>query len=232
MTRKRPVFLAARDASLASLLTLHFKKRGAGHPSPSGYLQVSRHLLPGVQGAVWQDITEWTFREAGGRRSAWESTGQHYRGGVQGYPRWKAAWAGPGARGLARAGTGPGVRVQGVTGLCPPQGEMLDNIELNVMHTVGPLRRRLRRRPKRAITRVRPEGEPSHPQRTGPSCALSRCLLPLPRLFCLCCRHLGIRGKGAMIDRIENNNMDQSVLRGSGPWQTPKRRSSIRAASG
>ena len=111
------------------------KKRGVG--DPSGYSRCLDHVLPGVQGAVsHREVTEWIFRGRVAAASAWESTGHH--GEVCMVTPWKAAWAGFQALPVASHASWdrPGVRVQGVTGLCPPQGEMLDNIELNVMHTV------------------------------------------------------------------------------------------------
>ena len=82
--------------------------------------------------------------------SAWESTGNH--GEVCGVTPRKATLAGfqvslwP----LYSSWDHPGVHVQGVTGVCPPQGEMLDNIELNVMHTVDHVEK-AREETKRAV---------------------------------------------------------------------------------
>lgn len=133
--------------------------------------------------------------------SAWGSTGSH--GEVCGVALRKAARAGFWAL--------PGARVQGVTGACPPQGEMLDNIELNVMHTVDHVEK-AREETKRAVKyqgQARKVSPLAAPGGQGPSCELSRCLLPLP-VSVSAAATSGIPGKGAMIDRIENN-MDQSV---------------------
>ncbi|KAB0406711.1 hypothetical protein E2I00_017833, partial [Balaenoptera physalus] len=83
------------------------------------------------------------------------------------------------------------------------QGEMLDNIELNVMHTVDHVEK-AREETKRAM---KYQGQARKSPLCAPSLALSLLPLPVPLsagpTSC-------IRGKGAMIDRIENN-MDQSV---------------------
>lgn len=139
---------------------------------------MSRPRAPGVQGAVWQDITEGHF-EAGGRRLG---LGAPATTGGAGYPGRPHGWF-PGApvAPACELGPGPGVRVQGVTGLCPPQGEMLDNIELNVMHTVDYVEKAWQEETKRAAKyqgQARKVSPPS-PQRTGPSCAL-RLSPPLP----------------------------------------------------
>ena len=88
---------------------------------------------------------------------------------------------------------------------------MLDNIELNVMHTVDHVEK-AREETKRAVKyqgQARKVSPLAAPGGQGPSCELSRCLLPLP-VSVSAAATSGIPGKGAMIDRIENN-MDQSV---------------------
>ena len=90
----------------------------------------------------------------------------------------------------------PGVCVQGVTGVCPPQGEMLDNIELNVMHTVDHVEK-AREETKRA---VKYQGQarkvsPRRPRRTG-SIVCALLLSPPSPCVCLCCHHPLHPGKG------------------------------------
>lgn len=127
--------------------------------------------------------------------SAWESTGNHRE--VCGVTPRKAARQVSGCPcGLCtRAGTVLGC-VQGVTGVCPPQGEMLDNIELNVMHTVDHVEK-AREETKRA---VKYQGQarkvsPRRPRRTG-SIVCALLLSPPSPCVCLCCHHLLHPGKG------------------------------------
>nr|XP_023440275.1 syntaxin-3 isoform X2 [Dasypus novemcinctus] len=92
------------------------------------------------------------------------------------------------------------------------QGEMLDNIELNVMHTVDHVEK-ARDETKKAVkyqSQARKVRLHCLQRRKCIfACCLALSLFPLC-MSVFCCHHSCIWGKGAMIDRIESN-MDQSV---------------------
>lgn len=227
VTRKRPAFLAANEKMRSGFSShVSFKKKEA-LGTASGY---SRCLDPVLL----------VCRVLSGRRNSGHFEAGWHRlvpgkapattGKCAGLPRGRPHGQVSSAPGFSHARLGPsGVRVQGVTGLCLPQGEMLDNIELNVMHTVDPVEKAPGRRPKEQsqVPGSGPRGEPPPPpSETGPSCALISSSPVSVSAFLL---H---PGKGnAMIDRVQVA-WTSPWASWARTWQTPKRRSSIRVASG